>query len=216
MNNCKYCAKEIMNEGDFCGSCGLIKFSEEESVLKRLIKQFKYIFINPVAFIHTSKLVNPIFTGVTIVMIFLIQLILLRVTGNKYSLFSTASYFIVISVGIAAMESLFMLGISKGIYKKNLNYIPFLNLNLSVQLILCIILISGEILGACISPILFYTLCIFGITVSLLLLYQGIKDFVQANIMIHVVTLIGSFAGTALVIYIILRILAKNALQSLL
>lgn len=215
MNKCMYCGNEKTEVGDFCGDCGLIRFSEEETALKRLIKQFKYIFINPVAFIHTTKLVNPIFTGVAVTMIFLIQLILLRMTGVKQRLFVTGIYSILIIIGIVAVESLFMFGISKGIYKKDIKYIQFCNLVISVQLISSIIITIARILGVVIHPIIFSVLGIFGVVISLLLLYQGIEDYIRGTVMIHLVIIIGSISGTTLVAYIILSRLMARSLRLL-
>ena len=215
MNKCKHCNTEITNDGDFCGNCGFINFYEEEDIFKRLMKQFKYIFTNPVTFIRTSRLANPIFTGFIAIMIILIELIIIKGMGRKLNLDVPAVYAILITLGITAVEALFMVIIVNGIFKKNINFMAFLNLTLSVQLNYIIINIIGAILGVSITPYLFTIFSVFGIIISLLLMYQGIKDFVQADVIAHLVTIIGSFSGTALIIFVVVKMLLKNALRSI-
>lgn len=213
MSTCKYCNMEITSDGDFCGNCGFVKFYEEEDAFKRLMKQFKYIFTNPVAFIRSSRLVNPIFTGVTAMMIILIELIIIKGMGRKLRLDIPAMNAILFTLGIVVTESLFMFGIVKGIFKKNVEFMAFINLTLSIQLISIIINIVGGILGVSIDPLAFTIVSVFGSIVSLLLMYQGIKDFVQADVIVHLVTIIGSLAGTSLVIFFVLKAMLKNALR---
>lgn len=222
MSNCKYCNKEIMNDGDFCGNCGFINFYHEENASKRLLKQFKYLFINPVAFVRTSILANPIFTGVTAIMIIVIQLITKKVielnlksnVKNVVAIETSTIYAIIATLVISAIAALFMFGIVKYIFKKNVNYISLFNLTLSIQLISTIINIIGAILGVLITPYLFAIFKGFGMVICLLLMYQGIKDFVNSDIFISLVTLIGSFAGVAVVTVIILKRILENSLTS--
>ncbi|MDF2700932.1 MAG: hypothetical protein K0Q49_2496 [Haloplasmataceae bacterium] len=215
MNNCFYCGKELTEEGDFCGNCGLIKFYDQEGAGKRLLKQFKYLFTNPVAFIRTSKLVNPIFTGATAIIIILIQLIIIKGMGRKLHLNFEALDTILAILGITVVEAAFMWIIVNGIFKKKVNFMSFLNLTLSIQLISIIINIIGAILGVAITPYLYTIVSTFGAIVSLLLMYQGIKDFVQADLFVYLITIVGSFSGTALVISIVLKSLMRNALRSI-
>lgn len=215
MNYCTHCGKRLTEEGDFCGSCGFIKFYNEEDIAKRLLKQFKYLFTNPVAFIRTGRLVNPIFTAFTALMIILIELIIIKGMGRKLHLDIPVSYAIFSTLAINAVEGLFMGIIVNGIFKKKVNFMAFFNLTLSVQLISIIVNIIGAILGVLITPYLFTIVSVFGAILSLLLMYQGIKDFVQANVFTYLITVVGSLSGTALIISMILNSLVKNAIKSI-
>lgn len=215
MSNCKYCNNEMTNDGDFCGKCGFINFNEGEDVTNRLLKQFKYVFTNPVAFIRTSRLINPIFTGSAAGLIAIIEFILIQFLGRKLHLELPALYTIIITLAIAATLALFMFLISHGIYKKNIDFMVCFNLTLSVQLIYSITIFIGGILGTIVSPYLFWAISVLAAIVALLLTYQGIKDCVQADTMKHLITVIGSYAGTSFVIFLILKALFKNALRTI-
>lgn len=215
MNYCIYCGKELTKDGDFCGNCGLIKFYDDEDAVKRLVKQFKYLFTNPVTFIRTSKLVNPIFTGSTAIIIILIQVIIIKGMGRKLHLDFPVLDVNLITLAINAALAAFMWVIVNGIFKKKVNFISFLNLTLSIQLISIIMNIIGAILGVAITPYLFTIFSVFGAIVSVLLMYQGIKDFVQADVLAYLIIVVGSLSGTALIIFIILKSLMRNALRSI-
>lgn len=216
MEYCKYCKKEMSNDGDFCGNCGAIKFHGGEDISKSMIKQFGYIFTNPVTFIRTSTYANLIFTAFTAMMIILIEFIIIQGMGKKLDIEISSIDAIITTLIITCIFAFCMFGIVKWIFKKNVIFMSFLNLTLSVQLILIITNIIGAILGVIIHPYMFTAFIVFGIIMYLLLIYQGIKDLIKANVMLYLVTIIGSFCGTSFMIFIILRMLLKNALQSML
>lgn len=215
MEYCKCCKKEVINDGDFCGNCGAIKLNNEVNISQNLIKYYKYMFTNPVTFTRTSAYGDVIFTAFNAIMIILLELIIIIGTGKKLSIRIPAMEAILVTLSLGAILALFMFGMVKGIFKKDAIYMPFLNLAYSVQLIVIVIDIIGAILGVAISSYLFNFFCIFGGIVYLLLMYQGLKDIVKADINLYLATIIGGFSGTALVVIIVLKILIKNAVNSM-
>lgn len=215
MSNCKYCQSQVAEEGDFCPNCGFIKFSDQETVSSRILKQLKYIIINPVAFIHSSRLVDPIFSGMMAVIIALVQIITIGGMGKRLGINFPIGYGILVTFAIIAIEAGFLFILSMVIGKKNIKFISFLNLVLAAQVISYFINIVGAILGVVLGVYIFLACALFSSIISLLLMYQGIKEFLENNIKSSILILLGSFLGTGFVVIFIIDILIKQAISSI-
>lgn len=215
MNTCKYCNTDISYEDNFCSNCGFINFKDTDSIFTRLLTQFKYMFINPVAFIRSTKLVNPIFTSSMALIIILIEALVIKGFSRELRSDISPLNAIFATFIIVAIESFFIFCISKGILKKNVSYFSFINLILGIQLISSILNLIGAFLGYILAPIFFFIISIFISFFTLLLMYQGLKDFLNTNIRIALLTFLSSISGTTLVVFVVLKILLKNALRSI-
>lgn len=216
MSYCKNCNREIQPGSNFCGSCGFINLRGNGDILNDAITLFKYIFLNPVSFIRTSKVVNTTLTGTILGTIAIMELLFVLLTGKASSVPKAFASTFLITLVIILLEASFLFVLSKLIIKRASSFLHTLNLVIYSEFIFLILSVICYISASILPEYIVICLFVFVRIICTLLMYQGFKELVPADLAASAISFCLSISCTLLIYSIIATEVFKASLRDLL